>query len=69
MLLDRLFRPRPALSAGRALYLRAVDQSRTPSLYADLGAPDTLEGRFEIYSLHVVLLLDRLRGPFGEKGG
>jgi cytochrome b pre-mRNA-processing protein 3 len=62
MLLDRLFRPRQALSAGRALYARAVAQSREPTLYADLGAPDTIEGRFEIYSLHVVLLLDRLRG-------
>jgi cytochrome b pre-mRNA-processing protein 3 len=62
MLLDRLFRPRAATTAGRALYARAVEQSREPSLYADLGAPDTVEGRFEIYSLHVVLLLDRLRG-------
>src|SRR5437764_15482681 len=62
MLLDRLFRPRPALAAGRALYARAVDQSRAPSLYADFGTPDTAEGRFELYSLHVVLLLDRLRG-------
>ncbi|MGZ3404475.1 MAG: ubiquinol-cytochrome C chaperone family protein [Phenylobacterium sp.] len=62
MLLDRLFRPRAAQAAGRALYARAVEQSRTPGLYADLGAPDTAEGRFEIYSLHVVLLLDRLRG-------
>jgi cytochrome b pre-mRNA-processing protein 3 len=62
MLLDRLFRPRPALNAGRALYAGAVEQSRAPALYADLGAPDTVEGRFEIYSLHVVLLLDRLRG-------
>jgi cytochrome b pre-mRNA-processing protein 3 len=61
MLLDRLFRPRAAQSAGRTLYARAVEQSRTPGLYADLGAPDTAEGRFEIYSLHVVLLLDRLR--------
>jgi cytochrome b pre-mRNA-processing protein 3 len=61
MLLNRLFRPRPAIAAGRALYARAVEQSRTPALYADLGAPDTVEGRFEIYSLHVVLLLDRLR--------
>lgn len=65
MLLDRLFRPRPALAAGRALYVRAVEQSREPGLYAGLGAPDTVEGRFEIYSLHVVLLLDRLRGEGG----
>ena len=62
MVLDRLFRPRPALAAGRALYARCVEQSRTPALYAELGAPDTVEGRFEVYSLHVVLLLDRLRG-------
>lgn len=62
MLLDRLFRPRPAKAVGRALYARVVEQSRGRVLYADLGAPDTVEGRFEIYSLHVVLLLDRLRG-------
>lgn len=62
MLLDRLWRPRPAVAAGRALYARAVEQARAPGLYADLGAPDTVEGRFELYSLHVVLLLDRLRG-------
>jgi cytochrome b pre-mRNA-processing protein 3 len=62
MLLDRLFRPRAAQAAGRTLYAQAVEQSRTPGLYSELGAPDTAEGRFEIYSLHVVLLLDRLRG-------
>jgi len=62
MLLDRLFRPRAAQAAGRALYAGAVEQSRSPGLYSELGAPDTAEGRFEIYSLHVVLLLDRLRG-------
>ena len=65
MLLDRLFRPRAAQSAGRALYARAVEQSRSPGLYSELGAPDTAEGRFEVYSLHVVLLLDRLRAPDG----
>ena len=61
MRLDSLFRPRPTLAAGRALYARAVEQSRAPALYADLGVPDTVEGRFELYTLHVVVLLDRLR--------
>lgn len=61
MLLDRLFRPRPTLAVGRSLYAQAVDQSRSPSLYVALAAPDTVEGRFEIYTLHVVLLLERLR--------
>jgi cytochrome b pre-mRNA-processing protein 3 len=61
-MLKRLFKPRPAQLAGRALYARMVAQARTPALYAELGAPDTAEGRFEIYSLHVYLLLERLKG-------
>src|SRR5687767_12733479 len=61
-MLKRLFKPRPAQAAGRALYARTVTQSRTPALYAELGAPDTVEGRFELYSLHVYLLLERLKG-------
>ena len=61
-MLKSLFKPKPAVTAGRALYARVVEQARTPALYLDLGAPDTVGGRFEIYSLHVVLLLERLRG-------
>lgn len=61
-MLKRLFRSRPAQAAGRALYARTVDQARTPVLYADLGCPDTVEGRFELYSLHVYLVLERLKG-------
>lgn len=65
-MLKRLFKPRPAQAAGRALYARTVTQSRTPALYAELGAPDTPEGRFELYSLHVYLLLERLKGQGGQ---
>jgi cytochrome b pre-mRNA-processing protein 3 len=61
-MLKRLFKPRPALVAGRALYARMVPQARTPAFFADLGVPDTPEGRFEMYSLHVYLLLERLKG-------
>ncbi len=61
MFLDRFFRPKPATLAGRALYDAAAAQARRPVFYTELGAPDTLEGRFELYTLHVVLLLDRLR--------
>jgi cytochrome b pre-mRNA-processing protein 3 len=60
VMLKRLFRPSPIREAGRALYGAAVEQSRSPVFYETLGAPDTVEGRFEIYSMHVVLLLDRL---------
>ena len=65
MFLDRFFRPKAATLAGRALYDAAALQARRPVFYTELGAPDTLEGRFELYTLHVVLLLDRLQnaGP------
>ena len=62
MFLDRFFKPRPATQAGRRLYDAAAAQARSPAFYADLGAPDTMEGRFELYTLHVILLLDRLKG-------
>ena len=65
-MLKRLFRPNPTLDVGRALYAAVVEQARAPALYESLGAPDTVEGRFEVYSLHVVLLLDRLSEP-GER--
>jgi cytochrome b pre-mRNA-processing protein 3 len=62
-MLKRLFRPHPTDDVGRKLYAAVVEQARTPALYETLGAPDTVEGRFEVYSLHVVLLLDRLSEP------
>lgn len=65
-MLSRLFKPRPAKLAGEALYPLVVTQARTPRLYTELGAPDTREGRFELYSLHVYLVLERLKGQ-GEQ--
>ncbi len=62
----RLFRPRPAKLAGRALFECAAAHARTPALYRDGGAPDTVEGRFECYALHVDLVLHRLKGQGPE---
>jgi cytochrome b pre-mRNA-processing protein 3 len=31
-----------------------------------MGAPDTVEGRFELLTLHVILLVDRLKGGPAE---
>ena len=66
MNLRQIFRPRPARLAGQAVYEAATRQARQPDFYRELGAPDTPEGRFELYSLHVVLLLHRLKGEGGE---
>lgn len=60
--LQSWFGPHPAIAAGRALYASAAAQARRPAFYTRLGAPDTVEGRFELYALHVVLLLHRLKG-------
>ncbi len=62
----RLFRSNPAKAAGRKLYVAVTAQARQPAFYAELGAPDTLEGRFELYNLHMVLLLHRLKGLGGQ---
>lgn len=57
----RLFaRPRGGGQA-RVLYDSAVGQSRAGELYMTMLAPDTFEGRFELLTAHVILLVDRLR--------
>jgi cytochrome b pre-mRNA-processing protein 3 len=61
MFLQRLLKPGPAKATGDRLYAATVAQARAPALYAGLGAPDTPDGRFEVYTLHVLLVLERLR--------
>lgn len=56
----------PAEAAGKALYARVVDQARTPALYRHLAAHDTPMGRFEVYTLHTLLLVLRLKGRGDE---
>jgi len=68
VVLQHLFRPRPERQIGAALFAAAAQQARQAAFYAVWGAPDTAEGRFELYSLHVILLLERLRGLSGEAG-
>jgi cytochrome b pre-mRNA-processing protein 3 len=62
MFLERWLKPGPARSAGARLYAAVVAQARAPALYAQLGAPDTPDGRFEVYTLHVLMVLARLKG-------
>ena len=66
MFLQRLLKPGPAKATGERLYAATVAQARAPALYAALGAPDTPDGRFEVYTLHVLLVLERLRADGAE---
>jgi cytochrome b pre-mRNA-processing protein 3 len=51
-----------------ALYGMIVAQARSGVFYTDYGIPDTLEGRFELIVLHLVLVLRRLgRDPANSR--
>jgi cytochrome b pre-mRNA-processing protein 3 len=58
---DGLFKNRRVKRVAFELYNSAVNQARLPVFYTDLGVPDTLEGRFDMISLHVFLVLRRLK--------
>jgi cytochrome b pre-mRNA-processing protein 3 len=56
----RLFR-RSSKPTINALYGAIVAQARKPVFYAGFAVPDTVEGRFDMVVLHLVLVLRRLR--------
>jgi cytochrome b pre-mRNA-processing protein 3 len=63
------FRRSPQGRTIAALYGAIVAQARSVSFYADFGVPDTVEGRFDLIVLHLVLLLHRLgRQAEAERG-
>lgn len=53
---------RRSASPQRSCYEAIVAAARHPSFYADWGVPDTLDGRFDMISLHAFMVLDRLKG-------
>ncbi len=59
MILAR-FRRNSQARTIHALYGAIVAQARSVSFYADYRVPDTVEGRFDLIVLHLVLLLNRL---------
>lgn len=52
-------RQRPEVLAA---YTAIVAQARQPWLYVRYNVPDTVDGRFEMIMLHMILVLNRLRG-------
>ena len=67
IMLQNLFRTRPRERLGQPLYEAAVRQARDPAFYTRLGVTDRIDARFELYTLHVLLLVMRLRDE-GERG-
>ncbi len=54
------FRRDPQTHIIRALYGMIVAQARSAAFYTSYGVPDTVQGRFDLIVLHLVLLLSRL---------
>jgi|YNPBryunderm2012_1023409.scaffolds.fasta_scaffold03510_6 cytochrome b pre-mRNA-processing protein 3 len=68
MPLASLFRRRPFEAEAFRLYGAAVAAARDPAWYARLGVPDTLDGRFDMISVFVFLLIDRARTDPDPRG-
>jgi cytochrome b pre-mRNA-processing protein 3 len=65
-MLNSLLRRRPRSGAssqkvGETLYAAVAAQARQPAFYTDLGVEDRIDARFELYTLHALLLILRLR--------
>jgi cytochrome b pre-mRNA-processing protein 3 len=52
-----------------SLYGMIVTQARSAAFYSDYGVPDTVQGRFDLIVLHLVLLLRRLAHADCREGG
>lgn len=54
-------RRREREAVAQRLYAAIVAAARRPEFYREGGVPDTLDGRFELVTLHAYLVLHRLR--------
>lgn len=57
----RWFRKDQTQSQAETLFEALNEAARSPFLYAEAGAPDTIKGRFEILAVHIFLAMRRLR--------
>lgn len=67
MMLFTWFKQRAARRHNaQELYQLAMEQSRRPVFYTGWGIADTMDGRFDLISLHVILMTLRLSALDGE---
>lgn len=66
MRLSAIFARRQEALRASELYMAIVAQARQPEFYEVLGVPDTVDGRFEMIVVHIVMVLRRLRGAGPE---
>jgi cytochrome b pre-mRNA-processing protein 3 len=67
-MLKNLFKPRSGPRIGDDLYAKAVARARNPDFYTRLNVADRIDARFELYTLHVLLLVLRFRDENTAQG-
>jgi cytochrome b pre-mRNA-processing protein 3 len=61
MPLNTIFRRSGSSDAIHEIYRIIVERARHPHFYTEFGVPDTVDGRFEMVTLHAFLVLRRLK--------
>jgi cytochrome b pre-mRNA-processing protein 3 len=64
--LKNLFSFSPEKETAHKMYRIIVEQARQPVFYQDLGVADTFDGRFDLISLHMILVLRRLKSDIDQ---
>src|SRR5882672_7077460 len=66
-MLRRTRRAEPAVPPARRLYDLLVARVRNPIFHTGFAVPDTIDGRFDLLTLHAFLVLDALKSQ-GQPG-
>jgi cytochrome b pre-mRNA-processing protein 3 len=67
--LVRFFRPNPLIQQGYGLYAIINEEARAEYFFTNWGAPDTMDGRFELILLHMFIYLHSMKQRMKEHGG
>lgn len=59
-MLSGIFRRDPYRSQAERIYALLGSQARNPAFFTALCVPDTVDGRFDVLSLHAALVINRL---------
>ena len=60
-MLRSLQRSPPVAGAAERLYWASIDRARAPVFYARFAVPDTLDGRFDLVTLHAFIVIEALK--------
>jgi len=60
-------RPAPEALVARALFTEAMAAAREPEFYLKGGVADSIDGRFDLVVVHLILIMHRLKRE-GEEG-